>query len=224
MPKLFLLRHLKSQWNQDNRFAGWSDIPLSKEGKETAKKISADLLGYRIDKVYSSPLIRNIDTVLRIFGNYEKYPIFFHLDGGKMEKWGHFEDTNKNYIPVFISEKINERYYGKLQGCNREDIKEKYGEKKFNLWRRSFITKPPQGESLKDTYARTIPFYKKYIEKDLKNRNNVLIVGSHNSLRAIVKYIEKIPDKDIPNFEIPYGGLIEYEFDDFLSLKKKVLP
>jgi len=89
------------------------------------------------------------------------------------------------------------------------------------LWRRSFDARPPSGESLKNTYKRTVPFYKKYIEKDLKQERNVLLVGSHNALRSIVKYIEDISDKDIINLEIPYGGLIQYEFDASLKLKNK---
>lgn len=218
MPKLFLLRHLKSQWNLENRFSGWADVPLAQEGIEIAEKISSSLFQYRIDKVYSSPLARNISTVLRVFEGYSRYPIFIHLDKGKAQKWGHFKDEEESYIPVFVSEKINERYYGELQGWNKEEIKEKYGEEKFRLWRRSFNTRPPQGESLKDTFKRAVPFYKKYIEKDLRSGENILIVGSHNSLRSIVKYIEKISDEDIINFEIPFAGLLEYEFDDSLEL------
>lgn len=223
MAELFLLRHLKSQWNLEDRFAGWSDIPLSSEGIKEAGNISKKLFQYKINKAYSSPLIRNMDTVLRIFENYDKYPIFFHLDKGRMQKWGKFNDINNNYIPVFVSENINERYYGKLQGFEREDIRQKYGEERFKAWRRGYGAKPPEGESLKDTFKRTVPFYKKYIEKDLKKGNNILIVGSHNSLRSIVKYIEKISDKEISNVEIPYGGLIKYDFDSSLKIINKGL-
>jgi 2,3-bisphosphoglycerate-dependent phosphoglycerate mutase len=115
---------------------------------------------------------------------------------------------------VFFSEDLNERYYGKLQGLNKEETIKKYGEEQVRLWRRSYNVAPPGGESLKDVFKRTIPFYKKYIERDLKKGKNVLIVASHNSLRAIVKYIEGISDEDIINLEIPYGGLLKYEFDD----------
>jgi 2,3-bisphosphoglycerate-dependent phosphoglycerate mutase len=138
-----------------------------------------------------------------------------------MEKWGNYEKLNENNIPIYVSEKLNERYYGKLQGLNKDETKKKYGEEKVRLWRRSYEVAPPTGESLKDVMKRTIPFYKKYIERDLKSGKNVLIVASHNSLRAIVKYIEKISDKDIINLEIPYAGLIEYDFDEFLKLKNK---
>ena len=220
MPKLILLRHIKSQWNEENRFTGWVDVPLCKEGILGIKEISEKLGQFEI--IYSSPLIRNEETVLRILEYSDKYPIFIHLDGGKMKNWAKFKSEG-NYMPVYISEKLNERYYGDLQGLNKDEIKRKYGEEKVHLWRRSYDTAPPGGESLKDVTKRTIPFYKKYIEKNLKKGKNVLIVASHNSLRSIVKYIEKISDKDIINLEIPYAGIIEYELDESLKLKNKII-
>ena len=97
MAKLFLLRHLKSQWNLDDRFAGWVDNPLSKEGADTAKAIAETIKGQNFDVVYTSPLIRNMQTVIKILRNIgEKYPLFIHLDGGKMQKWGNFTDISEN--------------------------------------------------------------------------------------------------------------------------------
>ena len=226
MPKLILLRHLKSQWNLENRFAGWTDGPLCQEGKEQAKEIAEKLSHYQIDKIYTSPLFRNQDTIDRVLEGSQRHPFFIHLDGGKMQRWGnHTEnhtinrminhtDINQNNVPVYVSEKLNEKYYGNLQGLNKDETKKQYGEEKVQLWRRSYDVAPPGGENLKDVVKRTIPFYKKYIEKDLKEGKNVLIVASHNSLRAIVKFIEKIDDKDIINLEIPYAGIIEYEFSN----------
>ena len=138
-----------------------------------------------------------------------------------MKDWGHFIDISINDIPVFVTEKLNERHYGKLQGENKEEMIKKYGEEKVRLWRRSYNIAPPAGESLADVYKRTNLFYGKYIKKDLKLGKNVLIVASHNALRAIAKYIEKISNEAIINLEIPYGGLIEYEFDDNLIMKNK---
>jgi len=221
MSKLILLRHLKSQWNEENRFSGWVDIPLSKEGKKQAKEICFKILKYKIDRIYTSLLFRNMDTVSRILEISPKYPLFIHIDKGKMEKWGNYIDIDKKYIEVYVTEKLNERYYGKLQGLNKEETIEKYGEKKVLLWRRSYKIAPPQGESLEDVYNRVIPFYKKYIEKDLKNGKNILLVSSHNTLRAILKYIEKINDEDIINFEIPFGGIIEYGFSKDFQLENK---
>jgi len=212
MAKLFLLRHLKSQWNEENRFTGWIDIPLSKKETQKVRELAEKIPLSEIDKIYSSPLFRNEDTVAKIFESSNKYPVFIHLDKGKMKDWGHFKDISKEGVLVFVSEKLNERYYGQLQGENKDETIKKYGAKIVRLWRRSYNTAPPGGESLADVYKRAIPFYRKFVEKDLKQGKNVLIVASHNSLRAIVKYVEKIPDKDVFNLEIPYAGLREYDF------------
>jgi len=224
MAKLFLLRHIKSQWNEENRFTGWMDVPLAEGETYKAKELADKIFQFQIDKIYTSPLFRNQDTVARIFeyGNI-KYPVFIHLDGGKMQKWTHYIDISENDVSVFVTEKLNERYYGKLQGESKEEMIKKYGAEKVRLWRRSYNVAPPGGESLKDVMKRTIPFYKKYVEKDLKEGKNILIVASHNSLRAIVKYIEKISDDDIIDVEIDYGGLISYELNKSLDIVKKTI-
>jgi len=214
MAKLFLQRHLKSQWNLENRFAGWVDNPVSKEGSEMAPIAAKLLEGENFDIVFTSPLIRNQQTTIKILKNLGKNPLFIHLDGGKMQKWGTFEGGNGECLPAYVSEKLNERYYGKLQGLNKEEAKKTFGEEQVRLWRRSYDVAPPGGESLKDTYKRTVPFYKKYIEKELKDGKNVLVVSSGNSLRSIVKYIENISDEKIIDFEITFGGLVKYEFDN----------
>jgi 2,3-bisphosphoglycerate-dependent phosphoglycerate mutase len=223
MPKLFLLRHLKSQWNLENRFSGWVDVPLMKDTEKRVKEITKKIFKFKIDAIYSSPLIRNKGTILKIFGYFDKkYPIFIHFSG-KMKDWGNFGKSKKeNYIPVYVSEALNERYYGSLQGMNKEKMMKKYGVEKVRLWRRSYNARPPgSGESLADVIKRTTPFYKKYIEKELKKGKNILVVASHNSLRALIKYIEKIANKDIINVEVPFAGLLRYDFDKFLRLKKK---
>ena len=189
MATLILLRHLQSQWNKENRFAGWTDISLSKEGILSAKETAEKLADFKIDKVYTSPLSRNKETVSLILDN-----------------------LNKKDLPIVIDKALDERNYGKLQGLNKEDAKMQFGEKKVHLWRRSWDIAPPGGESLKDVYQRATPFFKKYIENDLEEGKNVLVVASHNSLRAIVKYVEKMADEDIINLEIPYAGLRKYEF------------
>ena len=223
MSKLILLRHLKSQWNVENRFSGWVDVPLAKEGVKRAKATSKKVFKTKIDKIYSSPLLRNQNTLVRILDYVKgKYPIFIWLDGGRMKRWGNFKELHKNYYPVYISENLNERYYGSLQGLYKPAVIKKYGAKQARLWRRAFNCDPPGGgEGLDEVYRRAVPFYKKYIEKDLKKGKNILIVGSHNALRALIKYIEKISDRDIINVEVPFAGIIKYEFDKSLKLKKK---
>ncbi|OGZ19250.1 MAG: 2,3-bisphosphoglycerate-dependent phosphoglycerate mutase, partial [Candidatus Nealsonbacteria bacterium RBG_13_38_11] len=169
MAKLILLRHLQSQWNKENRFTGWLDIPLSKEGIESAKEVASKLADFKIDKVYTSPLVRNKETVSLVL-----------------------ENLGKKDVPIVIDKALDERNYGKLQGLNKDEMKKKYGEEQVKLWRRSWDQEPPEGESLKDVYNRAVPFYKKYVEKDLKEGKDVLIVASHNSLRALIKYLENI--------------------------------
>jgi 2,3-bisphosphoglycerate-dependent phosphoglycerate mutase len=214
MAKLFLLRHLKSQWNLDDRFAGWTDGPLAKTESIKAMDLAKEIFQYKIDTVYTSPLFRNQDTVARIFeAVQQKYPFFIHADGGKMQKWGNYTDISEDDVPTYVTENLNERYYGRLQGLNKAEEIKKYGEEKVRLWRRSYDVAPPGGESLKDVCKRTIPFFKKNIERDLKDRKNILVVASHNSLRAIVKYIEDVPDKKIIEVELPFGALVKYDFD-----------
>lgn len=221
MAKLILLRHLKSQWNKENRFAGWTDGPLSKEGLSKARALSKKVFKNKINIIYSSPLFRNQDTVAEILEYNKKYPLFIHLDRGRMKRWGNFEDISEDDIPVYITENLNEKYYGRLQGLNKAKTIKKYGKEKVHLWRRDFNTASPGGESLKDVVRRTTPFFNRYIKKDLRKGKNVLIVASHNSLRALIKYIEKISAQDIIDVEVPYGGLIKYEFNKSLKLKNK---
>ena len=198
MPKLILLRHLESQWNKENRFTGWTDVPLSEEGIESAKEVAKKLTGFKIDKVYTSPLIRNKETVSLIL-----------------------EYLGKEDLPVVFDKALDERNYGKLQGLNKDEVKKQCGEEQVRLWRRSWNIAPPGGESLRDVYNRAVPFYQKHIEKDLKEGKNVLIVASHNSLRALVKYLEKISDENIIDFEMPIASVREYEFDKNLRLESK---
>lgn len=222
MPSLILLRHLQSQWNLENRFTGWVDVPLSRGGTEQARGVASKLSGSKIDAIYTSPLIRNMDSVLRIVGFFSNtYPLFIHLEG-RMEKAGLFQKKGKeSFIPVFVTERLNERKYGRLQGLNKDEMREKYGPEKVRLWRVSYSEAPPGGESLKDVLKRTEPVFSKNIEKDLKAGKNVLVVASHHSLRALVKRIENMSDKEIANLEIPSASMIKYEFDKNLNIENK---
>ena len=190
MSKLYLQRHLKSQWNLENKFTGWTDVPLCQEGIESAKKAAEQLAGLKIDKVYTSPLIRNRQTVSLIL-----------------------KDLGEEKLPVIVDKALDERNYGELQGLNKDEVVKKYGSEQVHLWRRSYDIAPPGGESLKDVYKRSVPFYQKHIEKDLKEGKNILVVASHNSLRAIVKYVENISDEKIIDLELPFGALRKYDFD-----------
>ena len=202
MAKLILLRHLESQWNKENRFTGWTDVPLSKEGIESAKEVAGKLARFKIDKVYTSPLIRNKETVSLITRAAAK---------GEEEDLSSSTNLGKKDVPIVIDKALDERNYGKLQGLNKDEVKKQYGEEQVHLWRRSWNQAPPKGESLEDVFNRVVPFYRRYIEKDLKEGKNVLIVASHNSLRALVKYLDKISDVDIIGFEMPTASIKEYD-------------
>lgn len=190
MAKLFLQRHLKSQWNLENKFTGLTDVPLSQEGINSAESAAQKIKGEQIDAVYTSPLQRNRKTVELIL-----------------------ESLGKKDLPVVADKALDERSYGDITGLNKDETKQKYGEEQVQIWRRSYDVAPPGGESGKDVYNRAVPFFTDNIEKDLKNGKNVLVVASHNSLRAIVKYIENVPDDKFSQLEIPFGGMVKYEFD-----------
>ena len=191
MSELCILRHGESLWNEENRFTGWVDVPLSQKGVEQAedagKKISKS--GIKFDVVYTSILSRAIDTlgiVLKYLGD----------------------------IPIIKDSALNERMYGDLQGLNKEDTARKYGEEQVHIWRRSYDVKPPNGESLEDTQKRTIPFFVNCIMTDLKERRNVLVVAHGNSLRSIAMYLENMTKEQVLNFEIPTGLPIIYSIDE----------
>lgn len=201
MPQLILLRHGESQWNLENRFTGWVDIPLSPKGEKEAKEAGLKLKSLRIDGAYTSVLRRAIDT-LNIA----------------------LKAARKNGIPIVKDKALNERHYGELQGLNKEETAKKFGKEKVRLWRRSYDIAPPGGESLKDTAARTLPYFKKAVLEDLRHGKNVLIAAHGNSLRSIVMEIEKLTPQEILKVEIPTGVPWVYEFDANLRLvSKKVI-
>ncbi|MBX4200882.1 histidine phosphatase family protein [Candidatus Parcubacteria bacterium] len=213
MATLFLLRHLKSNWNTQKRFAGWGNNPLSSEGIAQAKEISPKVASEKIDVIYSNALVRCLETVTRIFENIpDRFPVFSYIDGGKMEEWGTYEE-HPGDVPIYVTEILNERYYGKLQGRPHEDLKKEVGEEQVQMWRRSYDQQPPGGESMKDTYERVMPFFNDHVMENLKGGKNVLIVASGNSLRSIVKHLENMPDEDTVNFELPFGAFVKYDFD-----------
>ena len=226
LSKLVLVRHGQSQWNLENRFTGWVDVPLSKKGIEEAISAGKKLKNYEFDTMYVSHMLRAIQTLhyIIIESSSKKTPIIKHYDK-RISKWElNYRGDPRREIPVYQSVELAERYYGDLQGLNKQKTREKYGDKQVKLWRRSFDINPPNGESLKDTSERTIPYYKKYILKDLKEGKDVLVSAHGNSLRSIVMYVENVSKEEIPNLEIPTGVPIVYTFDKkMILLDKKLL-
>jgi len=223
MVKLIIVRHGESTWNMENRFTGWMDIDLSPKGIEEAKKAGELLRDYRFDKVYISHLIRSIHTyqLIQEKTSDTRTPIIYHEDDDLERQREHHTGDSSKELPIFQTRAIAERYYGNLQGLNKKETADKYGDEQVHIWRRSFDVQPPGGESLKDTLERVLPYWEKNIKKDLVEGKTVLIVAHGNSLRAIVKYLEKISDADIPNHEIPTGIPIEYDLDGSLNIISK---
>lgn len=198
MATLILLRHGESQWNLENRFTGWVDVALSEKGKKEAEEAGKKLIDYRIDKAYTSVLRRAVNT-LEIA----------------------MKAAGKNGMPVICDQALNERHYGDLQGLNKAETAKKYGEEQVHIWRRSYDAAPPHGESLKDTAARTLPYFRRHILPDLKAGKNVIIAAHGNSLRSIVMELDKLSKEQILKVEIPTGVPIVYEFDNNLNVVSK---
>lgn len=195
MPQLIIVRHGQSQWNLENRFTGWIDIDLSPKGVEEARSAGEKLKGYTFDKAYTSALIRaqrTLDIILDII--------------------------NQRDIPVEKDKALNERMYGDLQGLNKDETREKFGHEQVHIWRRSYDIAPPNGESLKDTAARVMPYYEEKIIPDLLSGKNILISAHGNSLRALVKSLENLSDEEIVKTEIPTGVPKVYELDNKLKV------
>ena len=225
MSKLILVRHGQSQWNLENRFTGWVDVPLSKKGIEEAISAGKKLKDFEFDKMYVSHMLRAIQTLnyILVESNNDKTPIFKHENERVSKCELNYTGNPEKEIHVYQSVELAERYYGDLQGLNKQKTREKYGDEQVHLWRRSYDINPPNGESLKDTCERTTPYYKKYIMKDIQEGKNVLVSAHGNSLRAITMFVEKISEEDIPTVEIPTGVPIVYTFDKEMNLLEKKL-
>jgi len=212
MTYLVLVRHGQSAWNLKNIFTGKVDIPLSKKGIKEAEKCAHILRKIEFDIAFTSKLARAEETLMIILSEQKKVGIVLH-NSKKEKEWNkHYTRWKRNELPIYTSSAITERYYGRLQGFNKNTARKKYGKMKVFLWRRSWDVRPPMGESLKDTYRRVIPYFKRKIMKEVEKKKNVIVTAHGNSLRAIIKYIENISNEDIPYLEIPTGKPIIYRY------------
>lgn len=192
MAKLVLLRHGQSTWNLENRFTGWIDVPLTETGMEEAAEAGRKihLAGIHLDEAFTSALKRAHDTLticLRAAG--------------------------QEGIPTHYDQALNERHYGDLQGLNKAETAEKFGAEQVKLWRRSYDVQPPNGESLKDTAARTLPYFYDKIIPELQAGKNLIISAHGNSLRAIVMKLDSLSEAEVIELNIPNGVPIVYEID-----------
>ncbi len=200
MNYLVIIRHGQTQWTK--KFTGWIDVDLAPEGTEMTKKYALRLKekNIKFDFGYASVLKRSYKTleiVLEVIGQ-------------------------KN-ISIIKDWHLNERNYGDLQGKEKPEMVKIYGEKQVNLWRRSYDVTPPGGESLKDTYKRVIPYFKKEIEIKLNERKNIILSGHSNSIRALVKYLDNLTNQEITKVNIPYCVPLIYEFENGRKIKKYYL-
>jgi len=190
MARLVLLRHGESQWNLENRFTGWVDVPLSAKGVEEAKQAGEKLRGVTFDRAFSSVLARANET-LRIV----------------------LEVLGQTNIPIEKDKALNERMYGDLQGLNKAETAKKYGDAQVKIWRRSYDVKPPGGESLKDTAERALPYYEKMVKPHLLKGETIIIAAHGNSLRALVMELDQLSKEEVLELNIPTGVPLLYEFD-----------
>lgn len=190
MAYLVLIRHGRSLWNDKGLWTGWTDIGLNKEGKDEAKATAQSLLDLSFDIAHTSKLKRAKQTLDIIFA--------------------YLKITN---LEIIKHQALNERHYGDYTGKNKWQVKEEIGEEKFQLLRRSWDYPIPNGESLKQVFKRVFPYYKKAILPHLKKGKNVIISAHGNSLRALVKHLEEIPDEEISQLEIKTGEAYVYEID-----------
>lgn len=211
---LILIRHGQSTWNAEDRFTGWVDVPLTERGWQEATAAGKLLAGTAFDVAYTSHLQRAICTLQVVLreNRCQRSPIFIPAVGTVPRQ---SYQPGENEFPVFINvTALAERHYGDLQGLNKAQVRQQHGEEQFKLWRRGFTTPPPNGESLKDTCDRVIPYYREQIQPRLVAGQTVLISAHGNSLRALTKHLEGISDNEIVGLEIPTGIPIIYTLGD----------
>jgi 2,3-bisphosphoglycerate-dependent phosphoglycerate mutase len=195
MATLILVRHGQSEWNLQNKFTGWVDVDITELGKKEALEAGKKLKDYNFTHVFSSVLKRANRTMDIIL-----------------------EEINKTDLPIVKNQALNERHYGDLQGKDKAETAEKYGDEQVHIWRRSFDIAPPGGESLKDTCDRVIPYFNEHIVPLLKAGENVLVVAHGNSLRALIMHLEKLSPDEILKRELPTGAPRVYNLGNNLEV------
>ncbi len=198
MGQLILLRHGESQWNLENRFTGWVDVPLTEKGRRDAYKAGKLLKDIHLDCAFTSVLIRAVDTLTEA------------LRGADQE-----------LVPIMKDPALNERMYGDLQGLNKAECAIKFGADQVKIWRRSYDIPPPNGESLLMTAERTLPYFEKNILPLVIEGKNVLISAHGNSLRAIVMKLDNLTNEQVLELNIPNAVPIRYDIDGEGKVNKK---
>lgn len=223
MSRLFLIRHGQSIWNLQNRFTGWVDVSLSQQGVIEAQQAALLLADEHFDVAFTPTLLRAQDSLYEILRQNHYCAQYVRVHEQSSEWYEHFTPGkgDTNVLKIYISEKLNERYYGDLQGLNKDWASQHYGAGQVHLWHRSYDVPPPNGESLQMTAARTIPYYRERIVPYLQNGESVLISAHGNSLRSIIMHIEQMTPQQILDYELATGATHMYTFDNDLRLIDK---
>ena len=229
MAKLILTRHGQSLWNAENRFTGWVDVPLSEQGRAEATIASCKLKDYRVRVCFTSMLFRAIETAIIILTEVDdicdgRVPIIKHdLDDADWHGWDQYKGDPAQELPVYPCAVLDECYYGDLQGLDKAETATKFGQEQVQLWRRSYHTAPPGGESLVDTVKRTVPFFCDRIQKHLIAGDNVLVAAHGNSLRSIIKHLENLSEEEIVKVELGTAVPIVYDIDGQGQMTSKIV-
>lgn len=227
MGKLVLIRHGESLWNNRNIFTGWVDVPLTQSGIVEASKASHQISDIQFDVVFTSGLVRSIQTALIVLLSDKKRrtPYLVHTCPIFRRRYLHFCHTEqKNMIPVYRSWQLNERYYGDLQGLNKVKIADIFGVGEVVSWRKGYAARPPKGESLKDTSRRVIPFFNKKIMRELKEGKNVLVSAHSNTLRSIVMSLEQMDEAQVVGLEVDTANPVVFDYQNGEFIRQQVSP
>ena len=202
MGILVISRHGESEWNLLGKWTGWTDVNLTEKGRNDTVRLGALLKGVVFNEAYTSSLKRTQQTLAAL------------LEGCGVEN-----------LPTAHATELNERDYGDLTGKNKWEVKSEIGEEAFNGIRRGWDYPVPGGETLKDVYARVVPYFEQEILPKLQNGENILLVAHGNSIRALIKHLDQVPEAEMANVEMPFGQLLVYTFEpgQSLPIKKEVL-
>ncbi len=200
MPYLVLLRHGQSQWNLENRFTGWVDVPLTHKGEEEARQAGEKMKAVQLqfDTTFTSVLqraIRTLELALDVLGQSD--------------------------LPVEQDQALNERHYGDLQGLNKAETAQKFGDEQVRIWRRSYDVPPPGGESLENTAARTLPYLKDKILPTIQAGQNILVAAHGNSLRSIIMHLDQLSREEVLSLELGTGVPVVYDLDTQGNVQSK---
>ena len=222
MSLLILMRHGQSVWNAANLFTGWVNVPLSSKGIDEAVEGGRQIAHLAIDEVHTSTLIRAQMTAMLALSQHKsgKTPVIqtpqmveqtSSLGDVSMVDWSKTNGPLEQILPVYMASELNERMYGDLQGLNKQETRDTYGDEQVKIWRRSYDVPPPNGESLELTAQRTLPYFSSAILPGLDAGKNIFVAAHGNSLRSVIMDIEGLSREEVLSLEVPTGAPIIYQ-------------